>query len=121
MDVNATIQSVTERMARQLRVRGEGLADVSARAGRKLPRHLRREIDVLIQAEAMSQNPKLARLINTGQVRKSGRKVLKYLDKLDPKAERLGETLDVIAKIAFVIFVVVLIVFFTLLKRGYFD
>jgi len=44
-----------------------------------------------------------------------------FLETLDPKAERRGEILDTIAKIAFVIVVVVLALFFYLISIGYFE
>ncbi len=121
MDVRETTEALAERMAKQLRVRGDGLSEVTAKAGRKLPKYLRAEAEALIQAEEMAQNPKLARLIDPKRVKASERKMLKYLNKQNPKAERMGEFLDVVAKIAFVIFVVMLVLFITLLNRGYFD
>ena len=121
MDVSAITEALAGQMSRQLRVKGDGLAEVTARAGRKLPKRLRAEAEILIKAEAMAKNPKLARLVNPSQIRKSERKLLKFLGRQSPASERRGEILDLIAKIAFVIFVVVLIAFFTLLNRGFFD
>lgn len=108
-------------MATQLRVRGHGLADVTERAGRKLPRHLRSDAAILIEAESLSANPKLARLVDDRRIAKAERRLNRFLDKQNPAAERRGEILDMIAKIAFVFVTVVLSVFFFLLWRGYFD
>ena len=108
-------------MSAQLRVRGDGLSDVAEKAGRKLPRRLRPDVAKLIEAEAMSAHPKLARLVDERQFRRAEKRLNRFLEKQDPAAERRGEILDMIAKIAFVFVTIVLAVFFLLLSRGYFD
>lgn len=110
--------ALAEHMSQQLRVRGEGLADVSARAGRRLPKRLRASVETIIAAEEMQQHPKLERLVDARAIRRADKKVRVYLDRQDPRTVRRGEILDVIAKIAFVFVVVVLAVFFFLLWRG---
>lgn len=119
MNIHDRIDAMAEKMSTQLRVRGEGLADVTERAGRKLPRHLRREADVLLEARELASNPKLAHRVDARRVRRAEKRLNTYLDKLDPAAERRGEILDLIAKIAFVFVTVVLAIFFYLLWRGY--
>ncbi|NNF90324.1 MAG: hypothetical protein HKM96_03005, partial [Boseongicola sp.] len=61
------------------------------------------------------------RLVDEKQFRRAEKRLDRYLDRLNPAAERRGEILDLIAKIAFVIVTVVLAVFFFLLWRGYFN
>ncbi|NND22926.1 MAG: hypothetical protein HKO14_12615 [Silicimonas sp.] len=121
MDTNDRTRAMAEKMAAQLRVRGDGLADVTEKAGRKLPRHLRRDAHVMIEAATMADHPKLARLVDEKQFRRAEKRLNRYLDRLNPAAERRGEILDLIAKIAFVFVTVVLAVFFFLLWRGYFN
>lgn len=121
MDVAQRAEALAGRMSAQLRVKGEGLADVAARAGRRLPRHLRAEVAAIVEAEAMSENPKLARLIDEKRIRSAERKVRKYLDRQNPGAERRAAFLDRLAAVAFVFVVVVLGVFFWALSQGYFE
>lgn len=121
MDVHERSDALAEKMARQLRLRGDTLADVSARAGRKLPKHLRHEVEKILNAQRMAQHPKFMHHVDEAQIAKAEKKLNRFLDKQDPKAERRTEILDAIAKIAFVIFTVVLAVFLTLLWRGYFS
>lgn len=121
METETRYQLLAGKMAKQLRVRGDGLAEVTERAGRKLPRRLRQDAKALIDAEAMSAHPKLSRRVNEKQLARAERRLSHYLEKQNPAAERRGEILDIIAKIAFVFVVVVLSVFFFLLSRGYFD
>ena len=119
MDVKATADALAARMATQLRVKGEGLAEVTAKAGRRLPRSLRSAAATVIEAEAMSDHPKLARLIDPRDIQKAERKLNRFLSRQNPKAARRNEVLDLIAKIAFVIFSIALAVFLFLLWRGY--
>ncbi len=121
MDVAKTSDDLAVLMSEQLRVRGTGLADVAAKAGRKLPKHLQAEVGVILEAQHMAEHPKLARLVDEKRVIRSDRRVRKFLSRQDPARERMGEILDRLAAIGFVIFSVALILFFVLLSRGYFD
>ena len=121
MNVTERAEALAQHMATQLRVRGDGLADVSARAGRRLPKRFQKDVQVIVDAEAMMQHPRLERVVDDRAVRKAERKIRAFLDLQDPRAVRRGEILDVIAKIAFVVVTVVLAVFFFLIWRGTFD
>lgn len=121
MDVTKTADDLAVRMSEQLRVRGTGLADVAAKAGRKLPRHLQAEVAVVVQAVQMAENPKLRRLVDERRVARADRKIRRFLSKQDPAAERWGEILDRLAAVAFVVFTIALVLFFVLLSRGYFS
>ena len=108
-------------MAQQLRLRSGDLKDVATRAGRKLPKHLHTEVEAVLEAEHMAEHPKLMHRVDVARIKKAEKRLNRFLDKQDPKAERRTEILDTVAKIAFVIFSVVLAVFLTLLWRGYFS
>ena len=49
--------ALAEKMAKQLRLRGDGLKDVAARAGRKLPKHLRAEVEAIVKPSAWLKTP----------------------------------------------------------------
>ncbi len=121
MDVKERAEALAGKMSTQLRVKGDTLADVASNAGRKLPRHLQRAADVVIEAESMAAHPKLAKQVNERQVRKAQRKLDRFLDRQDPRAERWGEIMDGVAKVAFVIFTIALVAFLILLYQGAFD
>ena len=121
MDVKERAEALAKLMSAQLRVRGEGLREVTSRAGRRLPKHLRRAAELISDAVEKSENPKLQRLVDERAVRQAERKLRKFLERQDPRTARRGEIMDVAAKIAFVVFVVVLAVFFLLLNQGYFE
>lgn len=121
MDVAKLAENLAEHMQTQLRVRGTGLAEVAEKAGRRLPRHLQAEVEAIVEATRMSENPKLARLVDPKRVARADRKVRRFLDKQNPRAERRGEILDRIAAVAFVLVAVAVGTFFLLLSRGHFD
>ncbi len=121
MDVKERADALAELMSVQLRVRGDGLRDVTSRAGRRLPRHLRADAEGIADAVDQWGNPKLQRLVDEKAIVKSERKLRKLLENQDPRKVRRGEILDLLAKIAFVVLAVVLGVFFLLLSQGYFD
>ena len=119
MDVSVVANELAETMARQLRLRGGSLTDVTARAGSKLPRHLKTEAEVIIEAETLAAHPKLAHRVDDKRLKRADRKVRAFLEKQDPKAERRAEILDRLAGIVFIIFVIVLGAFFLALSQGY--
>ena len=119
MDVESKANALAEYMAVQLRVKGENLAEVSARAGRRLPKRLRPAVDTIVKAQTLQQHPRLKHVIDERAIKRAEKKLRAFLDRQDPRAARRGEILDVVARIAFVVLVVVLAVFFFLLWRGH--
>lgn len=114
-------EKLAELMARQLRLRSGRLADVMARAGRKLPRHLQAEAQVIVDAETFSEHPKLSHRVDGKRLKKAERKLRNFLEMQDPKTERRAEFLDRLAAIVFILFVIALAAFFLALSRGVFD
>ena len=119
MDVSEMSEELAAVMARQLRVRGGALREVAARAGRKLPRHLQAETQLIVEAEALAAHPRFAHRVDAKRLKKAERKLRYFLDKQDPKAERRAEFLDRLAGIVFIVFVIILGAFFFALWRGY--
>ena len=121
MDVSELAEELAETMARQLRLRGGRLADVTSRAGRKLPRHLQAEAQAIIEAEALAEHPKLTHRVDPKRLKKADRKLRQFLDKQNPKAERRAEFLDRLAAIVFIVFAIVVCAFLVALSQGVFD
>ncbi|AZQ68764.1 hypothetical protein EF888_17495 [Silicimonas algicola] len=120
MDLDRTTRDLAERMATQLRVKGTDLTDVVSRAGRKLPRRLRAEATVLIEAQALARNPKLGRRVDQARVLKAERRLRAYLDRLDSGSEKRAEILDRLAAVGFVVLVVAGVLFYVLVQQGAF-
>ncbi|MCV6594911.1 MAG: hypothetical protein OIF48_18315 [Silicimonas sp.] len=106
-------------MAKQLRVRGAGdLSDVAARAGRRLPKRLHKDVALWVGAVEKLEHPKLALQVDDRALKRSEKRLRAYLDGQNPGAVRRGEILDLVAKVALVIWIVGLGLFFFLLWRG---
>lgn len=121
MDIPEVSRDLAEYMAKQLRVRGGRLADVAGRAGRRLPHKLHEDVADLIEAEAMSRHPRMARMVDRKRVQKAERRLRHFLDRQSPSAERRGVILDRVAAVAFILFSVTLAVFFWMLWQGHFE
>ena len=121
MTVEDRILALKEHMATQLRAKGATFQEVATNAGRRVPRRYRNDVAKIIEVETLIENPKLAHRIEDSQVAKAERRLRYFLDQQDPKAERLGEILDWIAAVAFIVVVITLGVFFYLISTGYFE
>ena len=121
MEIRDQADALAEYMSAQLRVKGDGLEAVTARAGRLLPRHLKGEVQKIVDASNMSAHPRLERMIDDMAVKRADRKVRTFLDRQNPGKARRAAILDRVAGVAFVVVTVVLIVFFVLLSRGFFN
>lgn len=121
METEASIRGLAHRMSKAFGVKGDSLAEVAGRAGRKLPRRVRADVAILVEAEKLAEHPRLSRRIDPRRIRRAERRVNRYLDRISPASARWGAVLDEVAKIAFLLVTAVLAVFFTLLYRGYFD
>ncbi len=121
MDAGELADDLAETMARQLRLRGGSLSDVTARAGRRLPGHLKRDAEAIAEAATLAQNPKLAHRVDPKRLKRAERKLRKFLDEQDPRAERIAAFLDRLAFIVFVPFTLAVGIFLFALWRGYFG
>jgi hypothetical protein len=117
-----TITQMADRVAalieERLGVRGRGLEDKLRRAGRRLPKRVRTAGDLLAEAAAMAQNPKLLVRVDEARVAEAYDICLKYLNKLNKGDRRKGAILGVAASVAFSILVVAVLVVAFLYWRG---
>ena len=81
----------------RLRIRGQGLEAKLRRAGRSLPKWVRREAETLVQAQQFSASPKLMKLINPAQVDQAYTRCEAWLKSVDPWDRRKGAILSVLA------------------------
>lgn len=102
----------------KLDVPGKDLATVVSRAGRMLPRRLRREAQYLVQAETLSSHPKLRHLVDTDRIARADRALRAYVKTKDPEKERRDRTLGQIAAYVFNILIFVALLITVLTWRG---
>jgi len=81
----------------KLGVRGQGLEAKLARAGRRLPKHLRRELGYVVQALLMQENPRLARQIDWARIDSAFAAAEHHLRQVDPTERRLGAVINWLA------------------------
>lgn len=117
--LNHKIAEISALMRRQLRIRGRDLHVQYRRAGRLLPRGVRRDIRYLLDTAALGDNPKLARMINHDKISRAHRNTVDYLQGLDPKAQMWTRILNVTASIALALIIVFAVTLFVLVQRGF--
>ncbi|MFT6074832.1 MAG: hypothetical protein ACJAZ1_001754 [Yoonia sp.] len=119
LTMHQIVDEVRAGLADKLRVRGRSLAVQVRKAGRRLPRAVRRDVVYLVQTIGLADNPKLARMIDMRRAQAAHRNILMYLETVDIAAERRGIALQIIASIALAILVTGVLLLFVLVQRGF--
>ena len=117
--LNYKIAEISALMQSHLRIRGRSLRVQERRAGRLLPRAVRRDIRYLLDTAALGDNPKLARMINADKVARAHRNTVTYLQAIDAKERRKTALLNVTASIALGLIAVFVVVLYVLVQRGF--
>jgi IS5 family transposase len=110
---------LTALMRDKLGVRADSLRAALRRAGRKLPRRLRQDGEVILAAIDRSRNPRLARVTDGEGPERAARRIEAYLAGLDPAADRARARAYLFADLAFRLAVVIALVIGVLAWRGY--
>ena len=110
---------VRDGLQSKLRVHGRSLEAQIRKAGRLLPRAVRRDATFLAQGAGLVQNPKLARMVDMAKARQAHRNVLAYLETVDAGAQRRDAALNLVASIAFALLVTAGLLLFVLWQRGF--
>ncbi len=118
MDLQMQMARLAQMMEERLDVRGADLAAKVRRAGRLLPRHVRREAAVLLAALPMLEHPHLSRQVEAERLARSVRIIEDYLKGVDPWDRRLGIWVGWGAGLAFSLFLTVGLVVWFLWWRG---
>ena len=106
--------AISFQIEKRLGIKGDDLKEQLDKAGRKLPRKVRRQIENLLKARSHADHPKLASMINWNDVRFALKRVQIHLQGYDLKKDRrrhmfdlmLGMVANVTLAILFVISVV---------------
>jgi hypothetical protein len=96
--VNADLAAM---MAERLGVSGRALAVSTRRAGRALPRWVRRDLAFLDQQETLAAHPKLRAFVDAAGAGRAARRVAAHLETIDPAERRKDRILGILAVIAF--------------------
>jgi hypothetical protein len=103
----------------RLGIRGKGLAAKLRRAGRLLPRHVRRQAEVLVQAVQMQASPKMARMVDGEAAQKAYQDCENYLSGIDAWDRRKGRIIGILSTSALNLLAVAALVVVVLVWRGF--
>lgn len=89
MNIEERLAQLATLMEERLGIGGAGFETKLARAGRKLPRRLKREGLALIQARDRARHPKLGRQIDQRRIEQAARAFERHLIGLDYAEQRM--------------------------------
>jgi len=119
LTMHQMVEEVRAGLADKLRVRGRSLAVQVRKAGRRLPRAVRRDAVYLVQTVGLADNPKLARMIDMARAQAAHRNILQFLQTVDVAAARRRIALQIIASTALAILVTGILLLIVLVQRGF--
>ncbi|MEM6303973.1 MAG: hypothetical protein AAF744_04590 [Pseudomonadota bacterium] len=99
-DISAKTSEVQQQLRAKLGVRSSSLDQGLRRAGRRLPRDVRRQGDVLLKAQKLAENPRLARQLRPVEVNAAYKRVTEHLRGIDVSDRRKGWWLSLAGSIA---------------------
>tara|TARA_R110002167_G_scaffold362650_1_gene582015 strand:- start:13447 stop:13818 length:372 start_codon:yes stop_codon:yes gene_type:complete len=112
------VDEIRQLMETHLRIRGKTLEQQVRKAGRLLPRALRRDATYLAQAATVMQHPKLARMVDRVKATSAHARLAQFLKSVDPKDRAKGRLLAWLGSLAFAFLVGVIITVVVLVQRG---
>ncbi len=118
MDLDADLDRLAALMEERLGIRGDGFEAKFARAGRLLPRKLRREGTLLIEARTMAAHPKLGRRLDERRLRDAVRALERHLERIDGTQRRITVAINWVAGNAFNLLIVLALTWAILAWRG---
>ncbi len=113
------VDEVREGLKGKLRVRGRSLAVQVRKAGRRLPRGVRRDAQFFVQSIGLADNPKLSRMIDMHRAQAAHRNIMSHLETVDVAAERRATALGILASITLAILVIGIVLLYVLVQRGF--
>jgi len=118
LTVDKLAQELSELMEKKLRVRGPDLRSQLRRAGRRLPGWVRKDVQSIVDAQAMSASPKLAKQVNLPRLEAAERRVAAHLKRVDLSERRMTTFLGVLGGLAFSFIVICGLIYAVMRWRG---
>lgn len=116
--LNTQIAEVQQLMAERLRIRGKTLDQQVRKAGRLLPRAVRREATYLAQAQGLTNHPKLSMMIDAGKATAAHARTVEFLRGVDPKGRLKDRVISALGAISLGLIVLFVAVIWFLWNRG---
>lgn len=118
MDLDDRLETIAALMEERMGIRGDGFEAKLARAGRRLPRRLRREGALLAEARALAEHPRLARRVDLRRLRKAARALERHLERIDAGKRRTTARINWLAGNALNILIVLGLLVAVIAWRG---
>ncbi len=118
-DISGKTLALRKLLEAKLGVRSKSLRQALKRAGRRLPRGMRRQGEVLLRAEQLAANPKLARQLRPAEVDQAFAALNSHLEAIDVADRRKGWWLSLAGSLATNILLFIVGVLLVLRWRGY--
>jgi hypothetical protein len=106
-------------MEERLGIRGRSLAQQTRRAGRLLPRRIRRDLSLIDRWQDMRRHPKLHHMVDEAALRAAADRVAAHLRDIDPAERRKDRLLGLAGVVSFNLIVVVALLLVVLGWRGF--
>ena len=116
--LQSQVNEIRSLMETRLRIRGKTLEAQVRKAGRLLPRNVRREATYLAHAATIMMHPKLVRMVDGAKATQAHARLVYFLNSVDPNDRAKGMLLNWLGAVAFIILVTFIAVVFVLVQRG---
>lgn len=112
-------QEIADLIGSRLGVRGRGLEEKVRRAGRLLPKRIRRDAAILVDAERVASHPRLARQIDAEVLHKAHRDCKRFLEQIDGSEQVVRMVLGLLTANAFNVLALFTLIVAVLVWRGF--
>lgn len=114
-EIAASVEALLEK---QMGVGGHGLRAKVKRAGRRLPRSVRRDAMLIAEAQPLAGHPKLSKQVDLPRMEAAERRIAAYLRGYDLADKRKGAVLGLLGSLSFNLLAVGALLVVVLVWRG---
>lgn len=118
-DIAARNAALVKLLGEKHGIKARDLRQAGARAGRRLPKRLRAQIAVLVEAEQLAAAPKLAKRVDLRAVDAAEKALELHLKAIDPKERRRAKILGLAGTIAAQILIILTVFVWWLWWQSY--
>lgn len=118
-DLNQKCEALSGLLKEKIGPRGATLEKQVKSTGRRLPKRLHQEADVILEARKKAPHPKLAATVDSQRVGTAFTRLTDHLEAIDPKDRRKGKLLGWLGYQVFNLILIATALILLLLWRGY--
>ena len=117
-DLEQLSGKVSEMIGERLRVRGKSLQTRVKKAGRLLPKSVRRAAGELVQAQEMAENPLLAKVVDPDAISRAYQTCVRFLTEIDPVAAKSRARYNMASLVSLQVIIVAVLAIVVMQWRG---